>query len=380
MAIVDRYANFDLTTGANDGTSEADAWQSWDDVYAGLTAGIRVNIKKQSSPQQITSSILFNNIDSITSPPTSTLPIIFNGYGSTTGDNVMWEAEIDTGGVAQFNFSCTECSFENLKVHSKPTSNLGAVYLTPLNGYIRNCSLIGSSVLVSGAITKCYFGVRTTGSEGNVNIRGGNQAAVHITDCAFESMNPSSSNATLVTVDMYGRRVTFTNCVFLSRHTDTLSGIFLDRLADGESVQIQQCRFYGLGKAIEVDEEPDAGSETVIVRNCVFEDCTYGVYRNNAELGFVLINNNYYRNMTSGFTNYSEIAAWNNTALTADAFVDGPNGNLLLNSTSGGGQVVRDAGGSYDNGGTFETASEFFGTMFEEGGGAAGPVTYSYFG
>ena len=111
MTLVDRYANFDLATGANDGTTEANAWQSWSDVYSGLTAGIRVNIKKQSSPQQITTSITFNNIDSITSPPTSTSPIIFNGYGSTTGDNVMWEAEIDTGGVATFNFSCTECSF-----------------------------------------------------------------------------------------------------------------------------------------------------------------------------------------------------------------------------------------------------------------------------
>lgn len=379
MAIVDRYANFDLATGANDGTSEADAWQSWDDVYAGLTAGIRVNIKKQSSPQQLTSSVVFN-INGITSPPTATAPIIFNGYESTTGDNVMWEAEIDTGGVVGFNFSCTECSFENMKVHSKPTSNLGFVYAISSNGYIRNCSFIGSSVLVSGALTKCYFGIRTTGSEGRIEIRGANDSAAHITDCAFESMNPSSSNTDLVVVDMFARRVTFTNCVFLSRHTDTLSGIFIDRSADGESIQIQQCRFYGLGKAIVVDEEPNAGSETVIVRNCVFEDCTYGVYRNNAELGFVLVNNNYYRNMTSGFTNYSEISAWNNTALTADAFVNGPNGNLLLNSTAGGGQVVRDAGGSYDNGGTFETASEFFGTMFEEGGGAAGSVTYSYFG
>ncbi len=43
MAIIEKYANFDLATGLNDGTSEANAWRATTDVV--FAAGERVNLK-----------------------------------------------------------------------------------------------------------------------------------------------------------------------------------------------------------------------------------------------------------------------------------------------------------------------------------------------
>ena len=383
MALVDRYANFDLATGANDGTTEANAWQSWSDVYSGLTAGIRVNIKKQSTPYQINSAaneVIFD-MDGITSPPTAINPIVFSGYESVTGDGGMWKAEIDTGGILNFRFNdASHCSFENLHVKSLPSTNLATISFLNPNGQLHNCSLIGSSINVSGSSIRCYFGISSIGTASRVAVGGVSVRSDNV-DCVYEFIKGNLGSNELVFTDNFSSGRSFTNCIFIARDIKAIIGLNFTRMNAGEGGEVNQCRFYGFDEAINVLEEPDAATEIINIKNSVFENCLVGVNRTNTELGFVKIQNCYYYNITSGFTNYSAFAQINNTPLTASSFTDPSNGNLLLNTTAGGGQVIRDAGGSIDPFGTFETASEFFGTMFAESSGSSQlPVTKTFFG
>lgn len=388
MTYVDRYANFDLATGANDGTSEADAWQSWADIYAGLTAGVRVNIKKQSAPLDFSTFDIDYQISGITSPPTASHPIMFSGYESVTGDGGMWEAECDQGGLRNFRIrDCEFCHFENLKVHAGPTNNNLVLWLgTHSNGFItvRNCSTISTSFITYGHVANSYIGLRGTLTVGRAVFGSTSNRTTHVIDSVVDFISSGTntfSHDHLISVDDFLKSCSFTNCIFLSRTSTTQDGINHNRPQDSESITYDQCRFYGFDNAIVFAVEPAFDDRKITITNCVFEDCGRAIYRGGAsELGFVKIRDCYYRNMTTEFTNYTEISETHNTPLTADAFVDGVNGNFLLNSTAGGGQVIRDAGGSYDNGGTFETPSEFFGTMFEEGGGSVTPSTHTYFG
>ena len=392
MSYTDKYANFDLNTGSNNGTSEADAWQTLDDCINGLTAGIRVNIKKQSAPYGITTDIVYDlsTVTGVfgTSPATATSPILFLGYESVTGDGGMWSAELD-GVTVGLKLDYAEfISFENISIRATPTTNSSKIIFNNAAGSYRNCNFVGSHLQFPGSLDRCYIGLSSAGSIywatlgsqtfENYLFRGSFSA----TNCVFEHIQGSSLFTTLfyLRTTLAGPAY-LSNCIFLSRNTTTDPGLYLLAPSAGEGVVIDKCRFYGFGDAIVVAGDPDNAAEIVSIQNCVFEDCNRAVYRNDAiEDGYVKLINNYYRNLTTGFTNYSDEAQINNTPLTADAFTDPANGNLLVNSVAGGGQVIRDAGGSYDNGGTFETPSEFFGTMFEEGGGSVTPVTYTYFG
>ena len=390
MSYTDYYANFDLVTGANDGTSEADAWQTWDDVIAGLTGGIRVNIKKQSSPYDISPASIDYDLGGITNPPSPTTPIMFRGYESVTGDDGMWEATCDQGALRYFRFRNIlpgAFHFENLKVHAAPTNNGLVISLsasTDQTMHIRNCSLIGSAIDYTGSALNCYFGLASTLTVGRVVIGSVSNRASHNLDCVYELIGSGNNNFShdhMFSCDNFNTPSSFTNCIFISRNITTQDGMNYYRPETGESITFDQCRFYGFDNALVLAAEPATDDRAVTITNCVFEDCARGVYRGGAtDLGMVKIRDCYYRNMTTEFTNYTYLSEYNNTPLTADAFTDPANGNLLVNSVAGGGQVIRDAGGSYDNGGTFETTSEFFGTMFEEGGGSVTPSTHTYFG
>src|SRR6056297_603436 len=89
MAI--RYANFDLATGANDGTSEADAWQSWTDVFAGDSPGDHIYVKKTAS-RHTAGAAGSLAIDLPFFGGVGTELGILEGYGTTPGDGVKFES------------------------------------------------------------------------------------------------------------------------------------------------------------------------------------------------------------------------------------------------------------------------------------------------
>ncbi len=79
----DVFYDDDLATGANDGTSEANAWQSLADLSAGVKPMMRVNMKKTAAPITLGADYFF------TAGGTSGM-IYYRGYGTNIGDGTKW--------------------------------------------------------------------------------------------------------------------------------------------------------------------------------------------------------------------------------------------------------------------------------------------------
>lgn len=105
MAI--RYANFDLATGANDGTSEADAWQTWAAVLAGEAAGDYLYVKKTASRHTEGAAASMAIDFSLWSGTGDELSVI-EGYETTPGDGVQFQTgnrmRLQTSSVHLRNF------------------------------------------------------------------------------------------------------------------------------------------------------------------------------------------------------------------------------------------------------------------------------------
>ena len=83
MAI--RYANFDLATGLNDGTSEINAWQSWTDLFAGESPGDVVYVKRTATRHTQSARIDF----ALFTATGSDISIV-EGYETVIGDGGMF--------------------------------------------------------------------------------------------------------------------------------------------------------------------------------------------------------------------------------------------------------------------------------------------------
>ncbi|MEP3246245.1 MAG: right-handed parallel beta-helix repeat-containing protein [Sneathiella sp.] len=107
MAYIEKYLNTDLSTGANDGTSELNAWHSWDDIV--WAHGTRVNARATVTPYLFTSTFV---------PPTLTATdgtsnMIVRGYSSVPGDGGQVNLQVSSGRRFFLNGDCRNITFEN---------------------------------------------------------------------------------------------------------------------------------------------------------------------------------------------------------------------------------------------------------------------------
>lgn len=377
MTFVEKYANFDLTTGNNDGTSEANAWQTWAAVSAGISAGDRVNIKQQSSPFVATNTI------TITDVSLNNIPVAYRGYQSTIGDGGMWKATISTGGIGGFTFAQnTESNyvFENMEIIAAPTSNLTAINLG--YGYIRNCVFKATTVRLNGASSfNSCFGCAGTYSSKNISTSASFRSSTH-TNSVFH-LDVSTTSEHFIGGDEYAAATVYKNCIFHNDGpTTTVSCLQINRAADAYGARFIGCRFNGWNKAIDIpNNEPAVNRERITIKDCIFTDCEYAVFGAGITTRHVVMLDNYYYQLTSGFTNYPAIQEVNNTALGANPYVDVANKNFGLNQVSNGGQLIRNRLDTYGPLNEFLTDSRTFAFMHEDSGGGGGsPVTRSWWG
>lgn len=78
MVWTERYLNATLSTGANNGTSEANAWRSWAVAATNVVAGQRVNV--------ISNHDIVTTLTTLAVAGTTTSPIWWRAYASTIGD------------------------------------------------------------------------------------------------------------------------------------------------------------------------------------------------------------------------------------------------------------------------------------------------------
>jgi len=337
MAWTERYANFDLGTGANDGTTEANAWRTTAAVIAGVAAGQRVNIKRQTAAFDLTATVTFNVNG------TALAPIYYRAYTTTIGDGGFWECAYNGGGVISLNFTGNFCFVEG--VHFKPGASVNS------NGFqvqgigswsIRNKIIARGSVSITN-MYRTWISIENTGAA-QVQAHGTNAQTPLWTDSFIKRIGATTSTS-LALRDTFGVSWTVRNCVLVGNGNAAEDGFFLDRMNSSRGVYLIGNRLYNFRHGIYVDEAPDAGIESLYVLQNLFDTMSGNAVNYNAsEAGYVSLIRNYYRNCTSGFTNYAIEAEINNSnlALTVDPFVNKAADDLSLNSTADGGQVVRD--------------------------------------
>lgn len=344
MPWIERYANFDLTTGLNDGTSEDNAWRSLSAMLSGCAAGDRVNIKRQASAY---GPITANTTIGPSVAATATNPICFRGYTTTPGDGGIWEATAGTGGAMTLTFAAF-ATYEGLSFAGVASVNLLSYSGASTSVFIR-CSLdtVGDNAggaqgtISIGNADKCRLVLGT----GHVGVAGTNAASVRISNTLIVRRKSTSASGCLLITDAFGRAVNIDGCSFVGNAVSE-KAIFWDRANSQHSSNITNNRFYGFENAIEIDEEPTGDFRLMFISGNVFSTMTgFAINRTNTQAGKLLITENLYHSCTSGFTDYDNFADYSsNASLSVSPFVNPSAGDLSFNDTSNGGAVCRARG------------------------------------
>lgn len=339
MAWTEKYANFDLTTGDNDGSSEANAWQTTLAMTTGLGTTVsvptRVNIKRQAVGYNLTESQTWSPAG------TALCPLWYRGYTTTPGDGGLWEVRYNSIGVASLMISGGYCTVEGVAFLPGATTNVSGFSAAGFFSTMTRCQLYCANAYPSTwNLIDCDISLSNT----YFDAAGANAGPCLMYGNRFTLLD-SIGVTELARVDCYGRNVAIVNNLFVGNGASGVCGISIDRANEGREVQIIGNTFYNIGTGLKIDEEPNAVGERGLVMGNVFDTmAAYGIERTNTEAGFLTILKNYYRACTSGFTNYTEASTLTNTAFTASPFVDAANGDFRLNETAGGGGVLRAAG------------------------------------
>lgn len=342
MAWTERYANFDLTTGNNDGTSEANAWQTIAAMAAGATAGNRINIKRQASPYALSGNL------TVAMNGTAAAPIWCRAYATTPGDGGFWEIN-HTGSSNTLNWNGTYNIVEGFK-YSAVGSNLCGCAFNGDGTWVVRCKLHSLDNLRVGNAFRSYLTIQADHGDRRIGIGTGFKACF-VSECVFRVIGPSTT-VDIVYADTYGGSLCLTDCVFWGANLASQYCLHLYRSNDGRGGIIQRCYFYNFAShAIYVDLQPDTVyREPLAIYDCVFSSIGgYAIKCANTDLGYLQLLRNFYHSCTSGFTDYNvesqPIAA---TSLSASPFVDPANGDFNINNTAGGGAVLRALAGSMD--------------------------------
>ena len=355
MAI--KYCNPDLTSGNDDGTSEADAFRTLAQCLTSggadsLSAGDHLYIKKTSSAHDPGSDLTYDiNGD-------DTGEICIEGYGTTIGDNIQFEI---TG--RKTDITGDELRLKNISF----TSSSGGSYTVNLTNAQRcfyiNCKFENTgfnsntnALEVTNGHGNNFFGCHFE-SDGNQTARNGvvfvnNHKSAHFQGCVFKGDQGIGGNF------ISGGSLIVDNCIF--------TGSTLDGAGDGRA-DSDTC--------IKVDCDPT--NRIVLIKDSIFYDFDHeGIHISDQEqsgegvFGIMILNNIFVASSDSGTfalenddsshktgimfqnnavfncqANTDGLAATSltggNITLTADPFVDGANLDFRLNNVAGAGAACR---------------------------------------
>lgn len=349
MAWTDRYANFDLATGLNDGTSEANAWQSWSDVASGYAAGDRINVKKTASRHDANASATVT----LSTSGTASAPVWFRAYETTIGDDGLYEFQL-TGNAQSLNFSGSYILVEGFycsKINNQNTFKVGGYHSGIYRCKIETESGDTYATITFNAIQNSYIAIAHGAASSDRLTFGGVSRRGAIVNSRIEGV-PAWS-------DCYSGGVWLVNSVFANSFSSTTYPglVFLDRFnfASG-GLLVSGCKFYGEpsgGSCVYFDALGDTSNDqdaAIIIGN-VFESADYAVEHNTvgtnaSNHGTVRLIGNKYRSMTSGFTTLTAEAEFgDNESLSGSPFTSASgtvgSGDYSLNDTANAGAVVR---------------------------------------
>ena len=381
-------------TGANDGTSEADAYTDVRTALSGLTFGDTLWVKNSGATYGITmgSRIDMTPLLDIGSSPEDNQYIKIKGYSGTTGDkptgNDRPVISKLTNGVPQIVIEFpTGLICENI-IFDTPYQTYATSYsdfsFNAVNRF-KNCKFIardpGASITSGGWAYSiagnsyfygCEFDFQVTTSNASSRSAPFMNSGGHtyFKDCVFKSIADSPP---IMQGDNSYPSDSIHDCIFIGNGNN--DGYYLDIADQGGQFKsayynkLTNNIFYNLGNAINIippysvnsaadtESEWASAAERIKVTNCIFENCltgvkvdTYtepsgwvtGVFR----MGHVTkVEDCAFYNMTTANTS-GELMEDGTINLSASPFVDAPNNDFSINEIAGAGKIIREQSGN----------------------------------
>ncbi|MAG28386.1 hypothetical protein CMI47_22905 [Candidatus Pacearchaeota archaeon] len=344
------YYYYADATGANDGTSEADAWTDFENALESIAAGDILYMKKSASRVNLGG----NKVVSMAAP-NSTATTIVEGYETTPGDGERWQGgatqavTINAGG---------NVIFKNIDYETNNSAYAWSNNNAIDHAYYYNCRFVNTNTGTGAEAfnirfythcINCYFESSNNSTTGGVVLVQTNDGA-SFHSCVFRGNRGCYSQGTGVNVPLV-----FTGCVFTDGSVEAMEiGIDVDLINSTNEAAIfnvTECTFYGFGTdAIAIRELPNINTYPYnlnVIQNNIF----YGSSATNAiniedasvNTGLLIVGNAYggvTNQVNGGGTNLQNLDA---VTLSDDPFTDGANLDFSLNSTSGGGADCKDA-------------------------------------
>jgi hypothetical protein len=330
MSYTEKYLNYDLSTGDNDGSSEENAWQTFADAISGAAAGDRVNVKKASS-RVSTGDIQW------TKAGTQDAPIHIRAYETTIGDGGMFEMN------NRFRCSAADVITEGIDIVSNTTlllwmsGNRNVAYRCRVE-YANASAACCIVRALTGVLINCYIKA-DVGSGYVVNLY--QSAAI---GCYFEATDgaTTSSGARMVELENSYRYSNVVNCIFKGNGDADLKGINIVNDQNGRGGLIQNNVFEGMGTCITYNEG-GMGQSIAVIQDNIFYNATKAIENlrgtNSSSKWGYFINNNATGLLTgAAYTNVGDYIP-NQIVLTESPFIDTT--HYELNDAPGGGALCK---------------------------------------
>lgn len=332
MAITEKYANFDLATGSNDGTSEANAWQT----LAGITyaAGERVNIKVA------TREVLSADYAMATAGST-TQPVYIRGYTTTIGDGGKFL--MDAAGNI-LSFIGDNIILENIDVDSAGSTYQFMFRFESAGGLIRNAKIVdkqagtrtaNSVSLASSSADSIYIECRAAAaSTGYV---------VNTTRCFGTGIVVNSVNGMPGVYDSVNYDAGSLAHILVYSGTSTANtGIYVHGMTNSEGMGINHFTVDGFDDGIRFQQGDANPTDGQFLANGVISGAVDAISTDDATVvtGVAFTSIAFYNN-TNDFSDMGDAIVINEITLTDDPYIDSANGDFRPNIAAAGGALLR---------------------------------------
>lgn len=354
MASVTRYADFDLGSGANDGTSEADAWQTFGDMTSGLESHFTSNpsdkvtcyIQQVATP---VSGTQYSWTITASSGPIQDGLLVLEGYKTTPGDGVngpsYWFRHEDVFAINSVSSVSNTIIVRYIDVDSSRSTSGGQLRTAKCRvEYCRARSTYASGgpaiIAQDGELLFCHAiqGQQITSrSSTNVAIQG-NRTMMF--GCVVEggiSLSVGYRPAWVVGC-----------CITKGENSPTAGdGIYAYGGLNQSGIHVVGCSIFDVpGDGIYIEDAPAINNNyrMGLYHNIIYTVGGYAVRTYDATYSEFLVDmvNNFLGNYTSGATSGIPSEAISGTqTLTANPFTDAANLDFSINDTSGGGALVK---------------------------------------
>ena len=336
MALRDRFLNCGLSTGNNDGTSEADAWRTFADCEAAVEAGDIVHCKTVDG-NRVTSEANMT-FDSPAVAPSIDKPIKFQGYTTTPGDGGMFK-------WGHFFFNREKMVMvEGFDIEQSSSS---ASLRSDGDGFVAyRCRVVNGTASFDGAcriddgtIMNSYINGDLDGAGKVVRLIRGN-----IIDCYVEADDDSSGGDCYIELSVSFRFCTCMNTIINGTNRAAI-GISVVSDNNNYGSLIANNTIFNTSDAIVFENGTSSNlTQVIVTQDNLIDSATNGINNaratNTSSVVGHFVNNNAMRNISSAqYSNIQDEFIKNKITLTADPFIDKV--DFELNDAEGGGALCK---------------------------------------